>query len=117
MIIIEPDENTDMNGHFIFMTTFIPVMSDVRLTYHILDGKITDETSARVLSSIPLLNGTYVGCGKVGAKSVRNMNPEVDAHMAAKSLKCSSKTFCLKVRLCMSKTGVRVISSKEEHVC
>ena len=106
-----------MNDHFIFMTTFILVMSDVRLIYHVLDGKITDETLARVLSSIPLLNGTYVGRGKIGAKSVRNMNPEVDAHMATKSLKCSSKTFCLKVHLCMSKTGVRVISLKEEHVC
>lgn len=106
-----------MNDHFIFMTTFILVMSDVRLIYHVLDGKITDETLARVLSSIPLLNGTYVRRGKIGAKSVRNMNPEVDAHMATKSLKCSSKTFCLKVHLCMSKTGVRVISLKEEHVC
>ena len=60
LIIIELDENTDMNDHFIFIITFIPVMSDVRLIYHVLDGKITDETLATVLSSIPLLNGMYV---------------------------------------------------------
>lgn len=35
-------------------------MSNVRLIYHVLDGKTTDETLVRVLSSIPLLNGMYV---------------------------------------------------------
>lgn len=55
--------------------------------------------------------------GKIGAKSVRNMNPKVDVHMATKSLKCSSKTLCLKVCLCMPKRGVKIISLKEEHVC
>lgn len=99
---------------FLF-TTFIPVTSEVRLIYNVLD-KIMDENFSRSFIELAVGWNILADVRKVGVKYIRGKTPQVDVHMATENPECGSNILCLKVCLSMFYRGIKIINLKDLHV-